>query len=377
LSLTAKLRGAAGYHTHAAHDLLAPHLIRTLTVAAWMKADGGPMKLTRRIRLTSRVKRLVVLTTCLVFLVGLQMHLAGGSNGNGGMYLLVLRRHRGRIMVLGRSLHRHVGLHVGRCHVRRVRHRRHEGRAPVRLRGVRVRHVSGLWLERRGHATSLARAIAKLVVGGVAHLVVVRVEAASAAAALWLEVATVGGAGVVALDRVAGLTSEVSTVLRAHGTGVRRDRALSHVALQMRIRVNIVQGNILIGRARSHLAIATETSKRHWATGLLEARGRSPSTGRGLRDRRRGVCRRGHTRVAAGNGDRSGRSSLWGAVGHGRRVEAELDARLGTADRTAVGSIAARAVGSHGDGALAGVVRGGPVRGVDTASDSRDCGSDG
>ena len=85
----------------------------------------------------------------------------------GVLYLLVLLRHRRRVVVLRRCWHGHIGLHVGSLHVRSTWHRMDETRAPSGLRRVRV---ARLRLEGRGHTTTLTRSITELVVRRKAHL---------------------------------------------------------------------------------------------------------------------------------------------------------------------------------------------------------------
>lgn len=105
-------------------------------------------------------------------------------------------------MILRRCLHGHVGLHAGRRHVGRVWHRGDERGASSRLRRVRILNVSWLRLEGGRHTTTLSRAVAELVVGGITHLLVVVVTmgvVATSAASLRLEVAS---ASVLALSRV-------------------------------------------------------------------------------------------------------------------------------------------------------------------------------
>jgi hypothetical protein len=147
----------------------------------------------------------------------------------GMMYLLVLRSHGRRIVILGRRAHGNVGLHRCRRHVGSIRHRWNESGTSSRLGRVGIPHVSRLRLKGGRHATTLARAVSKLVVGRVSHLVVVlvvvRVES-STAATLGREVCAV-----LALDGVARLASIMGAGLRAHCIWVGRDRTLSHVAL--------------------------------------------------------------------------------------------------------------------------------------------------
>lgn len=148
----------------------------------------------------------------------------GGDSRKGVLYLLLLRSHRRRVVVLRRRLH--VTMYVGRRHVGRVGHGRDRGRAAVGLRRVGVGHAATLRLESRRHATALA--VAELVVGRVAHLVIVVVVViVVATAASALVVASV----VVAVERVGRLTSEVSARLGGNSIGVGRTGALSHVAL--------------------------------------------------------------------------------------------------------------------------------------------------
>lgn len=153
--------------------------------------------------------------------------------------MLVLRRHRGRIMILRRCLHRHVGLHVRRRHVWCVRHGRNQRRASGRLWRVGVLHVARLGLESWRHTTSLARSIAELVIRRVSHLVivriVVRVEVSSSTATLGREAATVSSTRVVALDRVARVSSEMRAGLRRYRIRVGRNRTLSHVSLYSQV----------------------------------------------------------------------------------------------------------------------------------------------
>lgn len=75
----------------------------------------------------------------------------------------------------------------------------------------------------------MAGTVSELVVGRVSHLIVVlvvRIES-SATAALRREVGSV-----ITLDRVARLASIMGSGLRSHCIRVRRDRALSHMALR-------------------------------------------------------------------------------------------------------------------------------------------------
>lgn len=85
---------------------------------------------------------------------------------------------------------------------------------------------------------------------------------------------------------------------------------------------------------------------------------------------------RGDSRVATGDGDGRSAAGLGSAVSHGRRVEAELDAGLGTTDGATVGE-AVGGVGSHGDGALARVIWAGAVEVRAAARDGGDSGGDG
>lgn len=128
--------------------------------------------------------------------------------------LLMLRRHRRRVVVLRRRLHGHTGLHRGRSHVWGIRHRRYQGRASGWLRRVGVCHVARLGLKGRRHAAALPRAIAKLIVRRIAHLVVILivVSKGSAAPSLGREVASV-----FTLYGVARFASKVSARLGPHG----------------------------------------------------------------------------------------------------------------------------------------------------------------
>lgn len=88
------------------------------------------------------------------------------------------------------------------------------------------------------------------------------------------------------------------------------------------------------------------------------------------------MSRRGDSGISTTR-NRNGRSTggLRCAVGHCRRVVAELDARLTSGDGTTVGDKTVWTVGSHGDGALARMI--GTVEVSTAASDSRDSGGDG
>lgn len=72
------------------------------------------------------------------------------------------------------------------------------------------------------------------------------------------------------------------------------------------------------------------------------------------------------------NRDRGSVGSMRSAVCHGRRIEAKLNARFGTA----IGRVGVGAVGSHGDGNFSRVVHAGAV-GRATAGNSRDSRGDG
>lgn len=122
-------------------------------------------------------------------------------------------------------------VHVGGRHVGCIGHGRDRGRAAVGLvRRVRVGHAATLGLESRRHATTLA--VAELVVGRVAHLIVVGVVVVIVAtAASALIVASV----VVAVDGVGRLASEVSTGLSGNSIGVGRNRTLSHMTLDYKV----------------------------------------------------------------------------------------------------------------------------------------------
>jgi hypothetical protein len=88
------------------------------------------------------------------------------------------------------------------------------------------------------------------------------------------------------------------------------------------------------------------------------------------------VSRRGNSSISTtGNRNRRSTGGLRCAVGHCRRVVAELDARLASTDGTTIGDKTVRTVGSHGDGALARMI--GTVEVSAAASDSRDSGGDG
>ena len=137
-------------------------------------------------------------------------------------------------MVLRRRLHVHVGLHVRRLHVGRAWH----GTARLNaagLRGAGVSHVPRLRLEGRRHATTLSRSVAELVVGRVAHLIVVLVAtvrsvAAAATASLGNEAST---ALVFTRDGVTRFAAEMGAVRLGltHSIRVRGRGALPHVAL--------------------------------------------------------------------------------------------------------------------------------------------------
>ena len=127
-----------------------------------------------------------------------------------GRYLLVLCAQGRRVVVVRGSLHRHIWLHGGGSHIGGVRHRRDESGASVRLRRIRIRHVSRLRSESRRHAsTTLSGTVAELVVRWISHLlVVVGVETATSTTTLRLEVASTG-ASIITLSRVSRLTTEV------------------------------------------------------------------------------------------------------------------------------------------------------------------------
>lgn len=137
---------------------------------------------------------------------------------DGGVSYL-LRSHGRRVVVLRRRLH----LDVGRRHVGGTRKRGDGRRRAVGLGRVGVGHVAALRLERGGHAAALTRTVTELVVGRVAHLVVVVGVVAASASAL------VVAAVVVALDRMVRFTSEVRAGL-VGGAGL-GDGSLSYVTL--------------------------------------------------------------------------------------------------------------------------------------------------
>ena len=116
---------------------------------------------------------------------------------------------------------------------------------------------------------------------------------------------------------------------------------------------------------KTYFAIAAEASEGHLSSASLESRGGpATATGRWLRNRGRRVGGRRNARVCARRDRNRGRvASLRGAVSDRRRlVEAELDARLGIADRAAIGSKAVGAVGGHGHGAVSSVSSVGAAR---------------
>lgn len=194
----------------------------------------------------------------------------------------------------------------------------------------------------------------ELVVGRESHLVVelsgMGVEGASVrSVVLRAKVATAA----VALDGMARLAAEVCALISQGRVG--RHRALSHMAI----------------------TVATKATKGHLVRWLLQARRRSATASRGLRDRSRRVGGGGHSVVVVRIGDRDGSrvADVRSAVSHGGRVVAKLDARLGTANGATIGDVAARAVGSHGDGAFSKMIGAGAVERA--AGDGRDCGRNG
>lgn len=87
------------------------------------------------------------------------------------------------------------------------------------------------------HAATLAKAVAVLVVGRIAHLVVVLI-------AVWVETPTASSSLrtvtssplVIPREGMTGFASEMGAVLRSQSVRVGRRGALSHVALQMVLR---------------------------------------------------------------------------------------------------------------------------------------------
>lgn len=166
--------------THIVLVVGAPHCICTLamvTEAALMLLllllqNVAGIWFTRGVQRASRRKRPVVLTTAFcLFIVGLgKMHFADCRKGV--LYLLLmLRRHWWRVVVLRRSSQGQVGWHRGGGHARGAGQRGRQSRASGH--GLRRVRVGSIRLESRRHATVLGRARSKLVVGRVAHLVVV------------------------------------------------------------------------------------------------------------------------------------------------------------------------------------------------------------
>lgn len=131
------------------------------------------------------------------------------------------------------------------------------------------------------------------------------------------------------------------------------------------------------GHVGAYITVATKTAKGHLVRWLLQARRRSTTASRGLRDWSRRVRRGRHSVIVVRirNRDRSRVADLRSAVSHGGRVVAKLDSRLGTTNGATIGDVAARAVGSHGYGAFSKVVGAGAVEGA--AGDGRNCGRDG